>query len=192
MLIIREIQDNIADLYPFRQVDLEYYRALKSDHRRAQWLASRVAVWEELGCYIDTLANGAPQIPNGYISISHTQNWVAVITSDCPVGIDIEELARDCSRVVRKYTDDGELAVVAPAFPANPPLLVWCVKEALYKYASREGAEFLNDFRIKSMSPDNRVVATALGSTVELTYQVRNSLLVVYTNSIATSNNFMK
>lgn len=154
---------------------------ISGDRRRCEWLISRILVHERFGQWIDVRSDGAPVIANGYISISHCQSHVAVIVSQTnPVGIDIEHEQREAAKLSRKFTDETELAVVEPYYPSNPALLIWCAKEALYKLAGVEGAEFRSAFRIVGADRE-RVQAFVFGKAVELRFFVRDHILCLYT-----------
>lgn len=82
--------------------------------------------------------------PLPYISISHTADYAAVITSDNPVGIDIERRGNRVGRVVRHFLKPEEVArltLLAGKDEALMQLLLhlsWSAKEAAYKVLGHE------------------------------------------------------
>lgn len=94
---------------------------------RAAW---RAIVRERLGenTIIGRNKNGAPVLEGcpGYISVSHTQGWVAVIWSPAPCAIDIELKIR-------------ELSPEAAARYSIGSMEDWCALEASYKYEGLTG-----------------------------------------------------
>lgn len=117
--------------------------------RRVERLAWRAAlrsagVWQSVA-YSQT---GAPVLKDSdkHISVSHCKGMACVAISSVRCGVDIESADRDCSRVSRRFMSEREGLILAGS--SNPYAAAWCMKEALYKYAGREGIDFLRDIRI--------------------------------------------
>lgn len=91
--------------------------------RGGQTAAWQAIVREKLGDICIGYDNrGAPIIDNGFISVSHTKGWVAVIfDSEKPCAVDIELRGRKLP---------GE---VAARFGLRS-MEDWCAREARYKY----------------------------------------------------------
>ncbi len=69
-----------------------------------------------------------------YISISHTQDYAAVITSVVPVGIDIERIGNRVQKVVSHFLKEEELVTLSLYTEKVPALhLAWSAKEAAFK-----------------------------------------------------------
>lgn len=84
--------------------------------------------------------HGAPRLSDGdwQISISHTQEYVAVIVSDKPVGIDIERRGDRVQRVVSHFlqSDERDLLCLCSVDDDTFTLalhLAWSAKEAAFK-----------------------------------------------------------
>ncbi len=96
---------------------------------RAAW---RAIVRERLGedTAIGYNENGAPVLDpgRGYISVSHTRGWVAVVWSPGPCAIDIEPHGR-------------ELSAAAAARYSIRTIEDWCALEAAYKFTGLTGLE---------------------------------------------------
>ncbi len=125
--------------------------------RRKEWLGARVLAAEELDGRIGYKPSGKPfLVPASssagklHISVSHTTGWAALMVS-CggPCGVDIELADRSAERAAGRIASPGEIAAAAAVFPENPPLLVWCAKEAAYKAAGSPNADFRNDIRLE-------------------------------------------
>lgn len=101
-------------------------------HRVAERAAWRAIVRERLGedTAIGYNENGAPVLDpgRGYISVSHTRGWVAVIWSSAPCAIDIELRGR-------------ELSAAAAARYSIGTIEDWCALEAAYKFTGLTGHE---------------------------------------------------
>ena len=84
---------------------------------------------------------------------SHAAEWavdadrIAVCISPKRCAVDIEPASRDFSRAESRYTTPSERALSDdPLWPG----IVWCAKEALYKYSGRRELDFRKDLRIGS------------------------------------------
>lgn len=76
--------------------------------------------------------NASSPLPS--ISISHTRDYVAVITDAQPVGIDIERREQRVQRVTSHFLRHEELAVLALSADTDLALhLAWSAKEAAFK-----------------------------------------------------------
>lgn len=182
MILIRKIDGTVEELLEManlRECDMARFEKITNPTRQAEWLMSKVMVWEALQKHVDYTPQGAPLIEGGYISVSHSNSYVAVCLSDKACGIDIENIERNAARIVRKFAVEQEIEIVKQTVIPNPELLVWCAKEALYKYAGIEGADFIRDFKILSASNDT-LVATAFGSRVGVRFEQRDDILIAY------------
>ena len=150
--------------------------------RRREYLAWRAAVRQELGrdIAISYDANGAPKLGNGlYVSVSHSQNLVAVCIGDSPCAVDTEPLERNFDRVRKRYLSAEEAAL------SDDPRLaaaVWCAKEALYKLGGRNGCDFLRDIRVTAVDfSEGCIVGTihGRGPTV-LRMEIRGGDIIVW------------
>lgn len=69
-----------------------------------------------------------------YISFSHTKHYVAVITSDVPVGIDIERRGDRVQRVVPQFLTPDEVTVLSLTPDIDLAFhLAWSGKESAFK-----------------------------------------------------------
>ena len=118
--------------------------------RRAEYLTWRAVVYRELGAVpIGYDAAGAPVLTGSdcCISVAHCADRIAVCISPKRCAVDIEPASRDFSRAESRYTTLSERALSDdPLWPG----IVWCAKEALYKYSGRRELDFRKDLRIGS------------------------------------------
>ncbi len=66
--------------------------------------------------------NGKPLCANGYLSVSHSLEYLVIAYSAQPIGIDLEQIRPLKDELIKKFDLD----------PINP-ILSWCQKEALIK-----------------------------------------------------------
>ena len=124
--------------------------AFGSERRRAEFLGWRAIVRRELmQVRIGYDAAGAPVLTGSdcCISVAHCADRIAVCISPKRCAVDIEPASRDFSRAESRYTTPSERALSDdPLWPG----IVWCAKEALYKYSGRRELDFRKDLRIGS------------------------------------------
>ena len=133
-LVLAEVEQ--AELAPLR------------GRRRLEWLASRYLIhdllsdepeWDRIPLRKDGF--GKPHLYGSplHLSFSHTHEWVAVIVSEVPVGIDIQVFVERIGRLKGKFMRAGELASLVEKTELEHLHFYWGAKEALYKaYGRRE------------------------------------------------------
>ena len=131
--------------------ELRSVEGISAASRRAERLAWRALLRElEPQARVEYLPSGKPQILNSqyhHISVSHSREMVAVALSNRCCGVDVECRSRNFGRVKSRYmTSQEQLLSTNDDWAA----VVWCAKEALYKFAGREGVDFLRDIIIRS------------------------------------------
>ena len=139
--------------------ELQSVAGFSSSSRRAERLSWRIMLRGVVGrgVRIEYSSQGAPLLSEEvvvnnyhykYISVSHCRDMVAVMLSQQPCGVDIEQSGRDFGRVSSRYITQEERCLSDnPRFEAA----VWCAKEALYKLAQREGLDFRRDICITAV-----------------------------------------
>ena len=86
-------------------------------------------------------------VPQGHLSLSHTQHWAAAIVhKQQRVGIDIELLNPKIFKIKERVFHPTELEWLGNDL--QKLTLAWCAKEALYKYNGERGVDFKNDLGI--------------------------------------------
>lgn len=183
---INETEEQL--LVDARLCEEQYQQLAKITNKmhRLQWLAARNIAAVNLQTTIFYKPSGAPFLTNSplNVSISHTDNYVALYAVAHECGVDIEMLSRNAQKVARKFTTDAEVEIARGLLPQNPHLLIWCAKETMYKVAGIEEAEFLKDLIITSSIADpingDTLTATIFGLPKKLKFFVLNNLLVTY------------
>ena len=72
----------------------ERFNCQSSDLHQYQFLMGRAMIRDICGQSPEITVTGKPVITDGYISLSHSGQYVVLAVSDTPVGIDIEDTAR--------------------------------------------------------------------------------------------------
>lgn len=109
--------------------------------------------------------HGKPSLPAGkpYISISHTQDYAAVISSEVPVGIDIERIGNRVEKVVSHFLKEQELVTLALYAEKVPSLhLAWSAKEAAFKILGPDYYDLQHLTSVISIDAVNKVLLLAV------------------------------
>ena len=152
--------------------ELQSVELFSSSSRRAERLSWRMMLRRVVGrsVTIKYSSQGAPLLSEEvlinnchykYISVSHCRDMVAIMLSQQPCGVDIEQMGRDFERVSGRYTTAEEQGLSdSAAFNA----VAWCAKEALYKMAHREGLDFRRDICITAVDFENNRIFGRVGA----------------------------
>lgn len=106
--------------------------------------------------------NGKPHLKDGkHISITHSFTFSGIIVSDRDVGIDIEKQREKVAVIAHKFIgyEFDYLDKTADDY-VNKLIVIWCVKESLYKLFATPGMLFRKHFLvIPFMMTDEDTVA---------------------------------
>jgi len=152
----------------------------KTEKRKKDFLVSRLLLNElELNQQISYNSNGAPEISNGkHISISHSKNLVAIIISDKKIGLDIEYISEKPLKLSSKFITGNSLQDLTK----EKATLIWCCKEAVFKWYQKGGVNFIKDITITEFSVKEKGIITIQFKKKELNlnYQKINNHYLVY------------
>ncbi len=86
-----------------------------------------------------------------HFSISHCGDYAAVIVSkDHRVGIDIELVSLKVEKIKHKFLNAEELSNIQDSqFNIQHLTLLWCCKEAVFKWYGSGGVDFKDDIHLK-------------------------------------------
>ena len=148
--------------------------------RKKEWIASRLLLNEINPNYsISYNEFGAPELNNGsYISISHSKGLVAIIISQQQVGLDIEEISGKALRVSSKFISTNNLK----ALTAEKATLIWCCKEAVFKWHQKGKVDFIADIKLHPFESMKKGCITAefRNTQLILNYQKIHNHYLVY------------
>ena len=153
---------------------------LNTEKRKKEWIASRLLLKKiSPNTTISYNEFGAPKLNNGnYISISHSKGLVAVIISQQQVGIDIEEISEKALRVSSKFISTNNLKFLT----TEKATLIWCCKEAVYKWCQKGNIDFIKDIIIQPflLEEKGEIKAEFKNAMITLFYTKINSHFLVY------------
>tara|TARA_B110000008_G_scaffold217025_1_gene216565 strand:- start:253 stop:834 length:582 start_codon:yes stop_codon:yes gene_type:complete len=88
---------------------------------------------------------GAPQIKTSdFISISHSNNLVAIGFSKLKIGIDIQKISEKALSLSPRFICESNLNNLS----IEKATLLWCCKEAIYKWHQKGSVNFKSDIYI--------------------------------------------
>ena len=150
------------------------------EKRKKEHLISRLMVNKV--CENETIIYtefGAPKINNGkHLSISHSNELVAVVISDKKSGIDIEKISEKAFRIASKFISEKNLIKLNK----EKATLIWCIKEAVYKWHQKGGVDFIKDIIIPELSREEngKVTVYFRGKELNLNCLKINNHYLVY------------
>lgn len=155
---VTETEEELRELSSIPTDEMEEISYIRSESLRRQRLAVRALLDKmfEDKVYLAHHDNGRPYIENNSIciSITHTDNYVAVILDDNnEVGIDIESLGRDFSAVEKKALSEDEIDDLEDETRNLQLAIYWCAKEAVFKKISTYDVDFAEQIEIERFRP---------------------------------------
>lgn len=189
---VTESEEELLKIISIPNEELEELLMIRSESRRREKLAVRAllnTVFEDK-VYLGHHDNGSPFIQNNstHISITHTNNFVAIITHPTEdVGIDIECLERDFSVVEKKALSEDEREDLSDKHRNLHLAIYWCAKEAIYKRMSQHGVDFAKQMEVDKFNPkdEGEIDATFIDKDgeeeeFELEYEVFDNHVMVW------------
>jgi len=122
---------------------------------------------------------GAPELNNGkHISISHSKELVSVILSDKKTGLDIQQISEKSLLLASKFVSKKNLIKLNK----EKATLIWCIKEAIYKWHQKGGVDFIKDIIIPEFvaKKHGKVIAYFRAKELNLNYLKINNHYLVY------------
>ena len=176
-ILVWEITETLEEIIALGEdVNTSNYTSKK---RKKEHLASRLLVNEI--CPTKTIIYnefGAPELNNGkHISISHSKELVAVILSDKKTGLDIEQISEKSLRIASKFVSARNLIKLNK----EKATLIWCLKEAIYKWHQKGSVDFIKDIIIPEFfaKKNGKVTAYFRRKKLNLNYlKIHNHYLV--------------
>ena len=169
---IKETSDFLKSELDLSDLSKKTLRKKKSEIHQKQFLAVR-NILKTLSIHDSDLSydvDGKPFIKSGYISISHSEEFVAVIISDEKVGVDIESNSDKCFRIMQKFVGtENEFPIKIDMKIAQ---LIWNMKECLYKIIDFKEIDFKENLIVIPFSLNEK--QTKIWFVKNEFYQVHN------------------
>ena len=166
LVLVWKITESYHDL--FREIALKDFclhrlESMTSDIHQRGFLSVRKLL--ETAGYTDFdlsyNENGKPYLKDGkHISITHSFNFSAIIISNKPTGIDLEQKREKIIRIARKFTDfDNDFFDKSNIEQTTRQLTaIWGIKEAIYKYHSQKGLSLKQHINVLPFDVNSREI----------------------------------
>lgn len=139
------------NLFPDELEELTHLKARK----KREWLSSRYLLHllserEIRGACLKDIY-GKPYLKDStyHISISHSDDYTAVIGSPLSCGIDIQKWVPKIGRIAKRFIGEEEWAYIPEEDALSYYHTLWGCKEAMYKSYGLKSLDFRADMKIK-------------------------------------------
>ena len=131
-------------------------------------------------------SSGKPILMDGsyHFSISHTTEYVAAIVSkQFNVGIDIEKVSPKIIKVIKRFLSKPEQILLEYqnwAGANEAEILMWCIKEAVFKWLGERGISFPKNIIILNINNDKQVALVEVKKDTEIKIRINYIFLNIY------------
>lgn len=131
-------------------------------------------------------SSGKPILMDGsyHFSISHTTEYVAAIVSkQFNVGIDIEKVSPKIIKVIKRFLSKPEQILLEYqnwAGANEAEILMWCIKEAVFKWLGERGISFPKNIIILNINNDKQVALVEVKKDKEIKIRINYIFLNIY------------
>ena len=152
----------------------------KTEKRKNEFLSSRLLLNELLpNTVVSYNTYGAPEIEDdNFMSISHSKNLTAIIISKNKVGLDIEKISEKALKLSSKFISKDRHKPLSK----EKATLIWCCKEAVYKWFQKGKINFVADIKINPfiIKDEGSLIVEFRNQQLTLYYKKINEHFLVY------------
>jgi phosphopantetheinyl transferase len=166
LLLVWEIAEDLESLFStveLKNDSIDKLEKFSSNKRKLEFLATRKLLAEAKLTDHDLSyrEDGAPLLKDGFISISHTSNFVVIIVSDKRIGVDIEKNRQQIFRIAHKFINTEEAAKFNTD-SLETLSVIWNCKEAMFKLCDKTGIDFRENLNVTEIDFNNKQVKAEL------------------------------
>ena len=148
---ITEDFDALFNQIRLKDSSLARLQTMKSENHKKGFLAVRMLLqhndYNDFDLYYDEF--GKPHIkPQGCsvkeveISISHSNDFSAIVISEQKVGLDLEQLKEKVLKIAPRFMDVSHLENLSETEKMETATVVWGIKECIFKIKNEKGISF--------------------------------------------------
>lgn len=128
----------------------------KLERATAIWLSKQLAS-DFSSIYYDEFKKPHFTEGNFYLSLSHTNNYVAsIVHSDKRVGVDMEKIGNKALKVASKFLSSEEYKTLSKQLDKELyATIYWAAKEALYKLYGKKSLIFAKQIKVVGIGTNN-------------------------------------
>jgi len=150
---LNDTLDELLSKFHFSIAEKELFNKMIIEKRKKEFLSVRLLTEQLLHSKPDIIYNpeGRPALKNSAlnISISHSNELVAVYLSHKNIGIDVENLERNIEKIASRFLSEDEIKFAEKQEDVRATMIFfWSAKEAVFKCAGKAGILFNNQIRI--------------------------------------------
>jgi phosphopantetheinyl transferase len=180
---ITEDLDVLKSQIRLKDSSITRLESMKSESHQKGFLAVRMLLqhndYNDFDLYYDEF--GKPHIkPQGCsikdieISISHSNDFSAIVISEQKVGLDLEQLKEKTLRIAPRFMDVSHLENLSEDEKIKKATVVWGIKESIFKIKNEKGISFPNHIFEEDFSfEDKKTTATLKFNNIEEKFQIQ-------------------
>ncbi|OJV36339.1 MAG: hypothetical protein BGO29_03970 [Bacteroidales bacterium 36-12] len=162
----------------------EEYSKIKTEKRKIEFLAARILLNKAVEKEVHVIYNedNKPYLKDksSFISITHSKNYVAVITHpSCQVGIDIELRTDRVKNIVKRFLNIREQSIFSKE--NNKLEIAWSAKEALFKIIGNKVRDFAAELEVFQFTVNEKGTLYVLHVSGSRIYKLRYYQNEIYT-----------
>ena len=156
----------VKDIYSMSD-SISYNHSIHGENPMKSKLASRNAQWQILRHLLAKAGidgpleydmAGKPMLSHGpHISVTHSGKAMLLSYSNRNHGVDMEVKGTKASKIKQRFCNERELAWAERVNDENIYTLLWCAKEAIFKYFGTD-VDFREDIFIEPTEADSPIV----------------------------------
>ncbi len=140
------VEELLYLLKPAKDI-IQQYNQIHLEKRQKEFLINQLLLQELMDKDERIVKDeyGKPELKFGdyKISISHAEQYSGLlVSSQLECGIDIEKISRRITRISHKFVSEYEQLYVSKIDSETYYTVIWCVKEAIYKWYAKRGIDF--------------------------------------------------
>ena len=142
---ITESYDWFCENVKLKEISFLRLESMKSESHRKGFLAVRMLLQEigysDYDLFYDDF--GKPHLQDGkHISISHSNDFSAVVISNEILGLDIEQLKEKTLKIAPRFMQIHHLEGLSFEEKLKKSTVIWGIKEAIFKIKNEKGISF--------------------------------------------------
>lgn len=180
---VTEEEQELMDAYRPDEPEKALLNSFTHTYRRRQYLATRLLIrclgndirirYDDYGKPYISKDMGTETLP--HISISHSGEYIVLLTDHKSCGVDIETVRPKIERIAAKFLCEEELRFALREPFVERLHVYWCVKEALYKVYGKKNVSLRSNIFVNEAgdSIPGETLATLRHEDVLITRKIR-------------------
>jgi phosphopantetheinyl transferase len=159
---LSESEEWLMDQIVLSDNEIIKFNKISNSLRRRSFLAIRIMLKEAGISEVEYLENGKPIINNGFISISHSGNWLGIRYSENhQIGLDIEKIHSRILKIKDRFLSETEETEVCSG-DIEKMILCWSAKEAIFKKYGGETVFFREKIKVLNIDSVKKEIAVKI------------------------------